>query len=89
MSERSDLLASIAHSIRTYREGEIPAPTSAHVNRWVKQFSPDQQLAFLREFDHVIGKSFIEKSDVIEFFDSLLTSKKISRKQSSRVLVDV
>ncbi|MFD0738513.1 hypothetical protein ACFQZQ_04330 [Lysobacter koreensis] len=73
MTERTDLLASIAHSIRTYREGEIPPPTSEHVDRWVSQFSSGQQLPFLREFDHVIRHSFIEKSDVITFFDGLLT----------------
>lgn len=72
MTERNDLLASIAHSIRTYREGEIPPPTPAHVDRWASQFSPDQQLPFLREFDHVIRHSFVESSDVVTFFDELL-----------------
>lgn len=76
MTKRTDLLASIAHSIRTYREGEIPTPTPDHVDRWVSQFSSDQQLPFLTEFDHVIRHSFIEKSDVITFFDDeLLTFK--------------
>lgn len=72
MTERNDLLASIAHSIRTYREGEIHPPTPDHVDRWASQFSPAQQLPFLREFDHVIRHSFVEKSDVISFFDELL-----------------
>lgn len=78
MTERTELLTSIAHSIRTYREGEIPPPTPEHVDRWVSQFSSDQQLPFLREFDHVISHSFIEKSDVITFFDELLTSEELA-----------
>lgn len=77
MTERTDLLASIAHSIRTYREGEIPPPTPDHVDRWVSQFTPAHQLSFLREFDHVIRGTFIEKSDVITFFDGLLICKEL------------
>ncbi len=35
MGEKDELLASIARTISTYREGEIAAPTPDHVGRWV------------------------------------------------------
>ena len=74
MSERRDLLVSIANEIRTYREGEIAQPTPEHVDRWASQFTPTNQLAFLREFDHVIKQTFINKDNVVEFLDHLVTN---------------
>ena len=34
MSERDDLLVSVASEIKTYRKGELPEPTLEHVDRW-------------------------------------------------------
>lgn len=78
MSEREDLLASIANEIKTYREGELPLPTSAHVDRWVSQFTPSNQFAFLREFDHVAKQSFITKENVEGFLRNLVTNNKLA-----------
>lgn len=75
MSERDDLLASIANEIKTYRQGELAAPTPAHVDRWAKQFTPGRQLAFLREFDHVMKDTFITKTNIRQFLRGLLTNK--------------
>lgn len=41
MTERDDLLASIAGTIKDYRAGEIPERTPAHIARWIDQFSDD------------------------------------------------
>lgn len=77
MTERSELLTSIAGHIKNFRAGEIPQPTPDHVDRWVSQFSPGNQLALLREFNHVIDKSFIEKDLVESFVDYLITNAKL------------
>lgn len=74
MSERSDLLVSITNEIRAYREGEIAQPTPEHVDRWVSQFTPTNQLAFLREFNHVIKQTFLNKDNVVGFLDRLVTN---------------
>ena len=42
MSERDDLLVSVANEIKTYRKGELPEPTPEHVDRWLRQFTPAQ-----------------------------------------------
>lgn len=80
MGERDELLASIAKTISTYREGEIAAPTPDHVGRWVSQFTPDSQLSFLREFDHVIRQTFLTKEVVARFLSNLVTNEKLAGK---------
>jgi hypothetical protein len=74
MSERDDLLASVAETIKTYRKGEIDEPTPEHVDRWLYQFTPDEQLPFLREFNHVIEYSFLTLNYVKEFLRRLVNN---------------
>lgn len=78
MTERDDLLASVANEIRTYRKGSFPEPTPEHVDRWLHQFSPDQQLPFLREFDHVIKQTFFTRRNVKDFLRALVTNTKLA-----------
>lgn len=80
MSERNDLLASISKTIETYRAGEISPPTSAHVERWVSQFTPANQLPFLREFDHVIQRTYLTRETVRGFLSELVTNEKLAGK---------
>jgi hypothetical protein len=80
MDERDELLASIANTISTYREDEIAQPTPDHVGRWVGQFTPENQLPFLREFDHVIRETFLTKEAVTRFLSNLVTNEKLTGK---------
>ena len=47
MTERQQLLESIATKSADYRAGDLAAPTAEHVDRWVKQFSTGVQLPIL------------------------------------------
>lgn len=78
MSERDDLLISIANETKTYREGDLPEPTPEHVDRWLHQFSPAQQLPFLREFEHVIKQTFFTQENVNIFLRALVTNVKLA-----------
>jgi hypothetical protein len=78
MSERDELLVSVANEIKTYRIGDIPEPTPDHVDRWLHQFTPAQQLPFLREFDHVIKQTFITRKNVKDFLRRLVTNQKLA-----------
>jgi len=78
MSERDDLLASVADTIKTYRTDELAQPTPAHVERWLSQFTPANQLPFLKEFDHVLKQTFITKDKVENHLEGLVTSKEIA-----------
>lgn len=77
MSERDDLLASVANTIKTYRVGEIE-PTPEHVDRWLNQFTPAQQLPFLREFDHVLKQGFCTQEYVEGFLRKLVSNTKLA-----------
>lgn len=78
MSERDELLVSVANEIKTYRSGDIPEPTPDHVDRWLHQFTPAQQLPFLREFDHVIKQTFITRKNVKDFLRNLVTNQNLA-----------
>lgn len=78
MSERDDLLASIANTIKTYRQGELAEPTPAHVDRWASQFTVAEQLSFLREFDHVMRQTFLTRETVKTFLDNLVQNEKLA-----------
>ena len=78
MSERDDLLASIAETIKTYRTGELAQPTPQHVDRWASQFTPANQLPFLREFNHVMRQAFLTKKTVSDFLSRLVTNKELA-----------
>lgn len=77
MTERSDLLAAIAVTIQDYRLGEISSPTSQHVERWIDQFDTGSQLPMLREMNHVMKNSYLEKSWVMGWLVGLITNIKL------------
>jgi hypothetical protein len=78
MSERSDLLASIANTTKDYRAGEIIAPTPEHVDRWLAQFAEDVHLPLLREIDHVLKKTYLTKDSVVGFLTNLVKSEQLA-----------
>jgi hypothetical protein len=78
VSERKTLLQSITNTIADYREGEIPKPTAAHVDRWLNQFAAPVQLPILREMAHVLGRTYISKAKVETFLKTVITSKKLA-----------
>lgn len=78
MSERDELLASVANEIRTYRKEDLLEPTKEHVERWLNQFTPAKQLPFLREFEHVIKQTFITQKKVEDHLLELVTTRKLT-----------
>jgi hypothetical protein len=78
MTSRANLLNSIAETIQDYRQGEIPAPTPGHVERWVKQFDPTNQNALLQELDHVLDNTYIDRANLLKFLSVVLTNPKIA-----------
>ncbi len=77
MSKRSDLLASIAHTTRDYRSGEVAAPTPAHVDRWIRQFDATLQLPMLREMDHVLKRTYFSLQRVTSYLRGLIQVEKL------------
>lgn len=78
MAERTDLLQSIATTIADYRAGEIPTPTIAHVQEWVKQFDTSVQLPILKELNHVLDKTYIPRTEVEKFLAAVSRHPKLA-----------
>lgn len=78
MSERGDLLASIANTIQDYRAGENAAPTPEHVDRWVRQFCQSAQVPILREIDHVLKQTYFKRENVAGFLGNLVKNNKLA-----------
>lgn len=78
MSERDDLLASIAATTADYREGDLAAPTPEHVERWVTQFDAAVQLPILREMDHVLKQTYFSQEWIKKFFSAQIINKDLT-----------
>ncbi|WP_226782508.1 phosphoribosyltransferase-like protein [Oceaniglobus trochenteri] len=80
MTERNDLLASIAATTADYREGDLPAPTPDHVERWINQFGADVQLPILREMDHVLKQTYFSEEWIKGFFSAQINHENLTGK---------
>lgn len=78
MPARQEILASIAATTADYRAGELPAPTPAHVERWVQQFDAAVQLPILQEIDHVLKNTYFSKQKVSEFIRDAIRTQKLT-----------
>ncbi len=78
MSQRDNLLASIANTIQDYRGGSLPNPITDHVERWVQQFDAAIQLLLLQEIDHVLKKIYFSKKDVAKFLRGAMHTQKLT-----------
>ncbi|MFP5336956.1 MAG: hypothetical protein ACLGIW_00415 [Gammaproteobacteria bacterium] len=78
MTQRQDLLASIAATIQDYRGGSLPQPINDHVERWVRQFDAAVQLPILKEIDHVLKNIYFSKEKVSEFIRGAIGTPKLT-----------
>jgi hypothetical protein len=74
MSERQELLESIAQTTSDYRLGEIEAVSPEHVDKWIRQFPDDVQLPMLEELDHVLKQTYFSKKRMIDLLEGWLES---------------
>lgn len=78
MIERNDLLASIAATTADYREGDLAAPTSEHVDKWISQFDAAVQVPILREINHVLKQTYFSRKGTRKFLAGLLQTEKLA-----------
>lgn len=78
MAERDDLLASVAATTADYREGDLAAPTSEHVDRWVRQFDAAVRLSILREMDHVLKQTYFSRKEARNFMARLFKTEELA-----------
>lgn len=73
---RHELTQSIAERIADYREGEVTRPTPEHVERWIRQFHPNDQDVLLVGLNHLLERTYISKSRMTRFLSGLATNEK-------------
>jgi hypothetical protein len=78
VTERNELLESIANTTADYRACELPAPTPEHVDRWVRQFDVEVQVPLLRELDHVLKHTYFSRKHVENFLSSLVSNVELA-----------
>lgn len=87
MTERNDLLASIADRIKDYRDGKFAVPTMVHhVNRWIDQFDPEVQVPILCELDYVFAQTYVSKLIMRQFLTDTIDRFSYKFWQSARIL---
>ena len=64
MTERHDLLETLATTIADYRQGEVPGRSPQVIDRWVCQFPPPAQVPILRELDYVFRRTYFSRDRV-------------------------
>ena len=77
MTERADLLDSIALTIADYREGDLTKPTPGHVERWINQFNVEMQVPILREMDHVLNRIYFSRKKTAGFLIGLFQTESL------------
>ena len=75
---RTDLLQQIATTIADYREGEIPRPSTLHVDQWVSQFDVPTQLPILQEMNHVLKQTYYSRNRTADFMTMLYQTEKLA-----------
>ncbi len=69
---RAALLEAIAHRVADYRQGELPPITPDHVDRWVCQFAPADQVTILEEMRALLQAYYVSREDARYFLAGLL-----------------
>ena len=68
MTERENLLTSIADTINDYQDGKFAVhPVANHVDRWIGQFDRELQIPMLRELNHVFQRTYISQVAMRQF----------------------
>jgi hypothetical protein len=74
---RYKLLESLANTLSDYRQGEIPPITPMHVEKWLHQFDPGDQMIILAEMDIIMRRFYFSKERIREYLRTFLSKKVI------------
>jgi hypothetical protein len=86
---RHNLLESLANTLSDYRQGEIPPITPVHVERWLNQFDPDDQMIILAEMDAIMRRFYLSKDTIKKHLRTFLSKKVIMELPALTVLPHV
>jgi hypothetical protein len=73
-----DKLEALAALIADYRRGEVEAPDADHVERWVRQFEPDEQVPLLEELLRLWPLLYVKQQTVEQHLRGLITDPSLA-----------
>ena len=71
---KTELCSELAELISDYRRGEVTGIDSRHVDTWISQFPAGVQEPLLREVNHVLNQTYIQKKKVDRFLRKLVSN---------------
>lgn len=77
MTEKTDLLQSIAQTTSDYRASDLDPPSPEHVDRWVQQFDSSVQVPILREMAHVLQTTYFSQKRARKFLSTVFKSEEL------------
>lgn len=92
--KRQSLLESIATTIADYRQSDITAINSDHVEQWVNQFGrfgfdKDAQIIILEQMNCILDKYYISRIKAQDFLTKVLTSQKLFGNNPAAMICNV
>ena len=78
MTEREDLLQSLAETIADYRVDEIDRRAPTLINDWLQQFTEETQYPLLLALDRVLKRTYVSRSKFRSFLVGLASTDKLS-----------
>ncbi len=78
MAITQETLQATAAIFIDYREGDIPRPDAAHVQRWLNQFDEGVREQLLSEITHVLQRTYVSQVRVENFLANLVTNKDLA-----------
>lgn len=83
---RYELLESLAHTLSDYRLGEIPLITPSHVEKWLNQFDPADQMIILFEMNFIMKRFYLSRIRIKKYLQGFLQQCLIAQQDPLTVL---
>jgi hypothetical protein len=83
---RYELLESLAHTLSDYRQGEITPINPEHVERWLKQFDPADQMIILSEMNFIMKRFYLSRIRIKRYLQGFLKKCLIAQQDPLTVL---
>jgi type II secretory pathway predicted ATPase ExeA len=71
------LIVQLANILKDYRSDEMLNPTPQIIQKWINQFTKENQQIVLKEMIYILNKTYISEERINNFLLELITSKKL------------
>jgi len=83
------LVSQLAGILKDYRSDERLNPTPQIIEKWISQFTPQNQQVILKEMIHIFNKMYVSEQKIDKFLLRLITNKKLTNNNPKLFWSDV